>query len=218
VLVEILEDHALARSDAPGGGYAPIHAARVLRNLEAIEPMLRVLARCDAMDILYSALTEVLESFGPPVVERALAVRAAVESEDERSAIAKVLSRAGVRDHRSHAARISRNAPPLARRRASTGKRRRASAGSPPLDAGDRLHRPLARVHAVEHGEAADALRRAGQHDLSGGRAHVVSDHRCARDAERAHIAQAVRGSRKPTSRRATRRRSIEPARIQPPG
>jgi len=103
VLVEILEDHALAQGDAPGGGYAPIHAARVLGDLEAseaIESMLRVLARCDAMDILYSTIIEVLESFGPPALEPALAVHAAAESEDQRSAIADVLSRIGVRDHR----------------------------------------------------------------------------------------------------------------------
>ncbi len=55
LLIEVLEAPALAHGDAPGGGYAPIHAAKVLRDLEAseaIEPMLRVLARCDAMDIL----------------------------------------------------------------------------------------------------------------------------------------------------------------------
>jgi hypothetical protein len=104
LLIEVLADHALAQGDAPGGGYAPIHAARVLGDLEAseaIEPMLRVLARCDAMDILYSTLIEVLESFGPPVLEPALAVHAAAESEDQRSAVADVLSRIGVRDHRA---------------------------------------------------------------------------------------------------------------------
>ncbi len=103
MLIEVLEDHALAQGDAPGGGYAAIHAARVFRDLEAseaIEPMLRVLARCDPMDILYSTLSEVLESFGPPVLEPALAVHAAAETEDQRSAIADVLSRIGVRDHR----------------------------------------------------------------------------------------------------------------------
>ncbi len=102
-LVEVLEDDTLARGDAPGGGYAPIHAATILRDLEAseaIEPMLRLLSRCDAMDILYGALVEALGSFGPPVLEPALAVHAAAESEAERSAIANVLSRTGVRDHR----------------------------------------------------------------------------------------------------------------------
>lgn len=103
LLIEVLEDPALAQGDALGSGYAPIHAARVLGDLEAseaIESMLRVLAQCDAMDILYSTLIEVLESFGPPVLEPALAVHAAAQSEDQRSAIADVLSRIGVRDYR----------------------------------------------------------------------------------------------------------------------
>jgi HEAT repeat protein len=103
LLIEVLEDHALARGDAPGGGYAPIHAARVLGDLEAseaIEPMLRVLARCDPMDILHGTLLDVLDSFGPPVLEPALAVLPAAESDDGRSAIACVLSRMGIRDHR----------------------------------------------------------------------------------------------------------------------
>jgi hypothetical protein len=103
LLIGVLEDQGAGQEDAPGGGYAPIHAARVLGDLEApeaIEPMLRVLARCDPMDILYSVLIEVLESFGPPVLEPALAAHAAAESEDGRSGIAGVLSRLGVRDDR----------------------------------------------------------------------------------------------------------------------
>lgn len=102
-LVEILEDEDLAQSDAPGGGYAPIHAARMLRDLEAgqaIEPMFRALARCDPLDSLYSALVEALESFGHPVLEPALAAHAAAESEDQRTAVACVLSGLDVRDDR----------------------------------------------------------------------------------------------------------------------
>src|SRR5918996_4833838 len=75
-LIEILEDEALAQEDAPGGGHAPIHAATILRDLNApaaIEPMLRVLARCDSMDILYSVVIGALTSLGPPVLEPALA-------------------------------------------------------------------------------------------------------------------------------------------------
>lgn len=102
-LVEILEDEELAQSDAPGGGYAPIHAATMLRDLgagEAIEPMFRILARCDPMDALYSALIDALESLGPPVLEPALAAHAAARSEDQRTAVAEVLSGLRVRDDR----------------------------------------------------------------------------------------------------------------------
>lgn len=102
-LIEILEDEDLAQEDARGGGYAPIHAATILAELNAgdvIEPMLRVLARCDPMDILYSTLIHALESLGPRVLEPALAAYAAAESEDQRAAIVNVLSGLNVRDDR----------------------------------------------------------------------------------------------------------------------
>jgi hypothetical protein len=102
-LIEVIEDEALAREEASGGGYAPIHAARILGELtanEAIEPMLRVLSRCDPMDILYSAIIHALESLGAPVVEPALAAHAVAESDEPRRAIANVLSGLGVRDAR----------------------------------------------------------------------------------------------------------------------
>jgi hypothetical protein len=102
-LIGVLEDDELAREEARGGGYAPIHAAKLLQQLEAtdaIAPMLRVLARCDPMDILYSALVNALESLGAPVLEPALAAHAAAESEDHRAALANVLSGLGVRDDR----------------------------------------------------------------------------------------------------------------------
>ncbi len=99
-LIEILEDEELAQEDASGGGYAPIHAATILAELkagDAIEPMLRVLARCDPMDILYSTLIHALESLGPRVLEPALAAHAVAESEDQRAAIVNVLSGLNVR-------------------------------------------------------------------------------------------------------------------------
>ncbi|HEU4384850.1 MAG TPA: hypothetical protein VFR85_15310 [Anaeromyxobacteraceae bacterium] len=102
-LIEILEDDELARSGAPGGGHVPVHAATLLRDLgaaEAIEPMLRVLARCDPMDILYSALLEALESFGPAALEPALAAHAAARSRDQRLAVSSVVSGLHVRDDR----------------------------------------------------------------------------------------------------------------------
>lgn len=102
-LVHVLEDEALASSDAPGDGYAPIHAATILGQLEAdeaIEPMFRVLARCDAMDILYSTLIHSLSSLGARVLEPALAAHASAGSDDQRAAIANVLSGLQVRDDR----------------------------------------------------------------------------------------------------------------------
>lgn len=103
-LIEILEDESLALEDAPGGGHAPVHAAAILRDLraaEAIEPMLRVLARCHWEDILYSVLINALRSLGPPVLEPALAAHA-TGSEEQRPALVDVLSGIGVRDERTY--------------------------------------------------------------------------------------------------------------------
>jgi HEAT repeat protein len=102
-LLCILEDDELAREDAPGHGYAPVHAAKLLSQLgtaDAIAPMLRVLARCDPMDVLYSAVVDALESMGAPVLQPALAAYAVAGSEDHRTAVANVLSGLGVRDDR----------------------------------------------------------------------------------------------------------------------
>jgi hypothetical protein len=102
-LVEILDNEDLGQSDAPGNGYAPIHATRILKDLkavEAVEVMLRVLSRCDVMDILFSTLIDALMSFGPPIVEPTLRAYAVAENEDQRAAISSVLSRIHVRDSR----------------------------------------------------------------------------------------------------------------------
>ena len=102
-LIAILEDAEMASCDAPGGGYVPIHAATILEDLkavESIEPMLQVLSRCDPVDILYSQLIGALTSFGPPVLEPALRAYAAAENEDQRAAVAEVLSGIHVHDPR----------------------------------------------------------------------------------------------------------------------
>ena len=102
-LIEFLTDAKLALFDSPGGGYVPIHAASILQEMkavDAIEPMLHVLSRCDAMDILYSTLIHALQSFGNSALEPALGAYAVAKNEDQRSAIASVLSGIHVHDPR----------------------------------------------------------------------------------------------------------------------
>lgn len=102
-LIAILEDEALALEGAPGDGWAPIHAATMLGELNAIEaaePMLRVLSRCDAMEVLYSKVIFVLQSFGPPILEVVLAEYEQMESEDSAYALVDVLAGLGIRDDR----------------------------------------------------------------------------------------------------------------------
>jgi hypothetical protein len=102
-LIAILKDAKLAMFDAPGKGYAPIHAVSILQEMkavDAIEPMLQILSRCDAMDILYSTLIHALHSFGTSTLEPALRAYAVAKNEDQRSAIASVLSGIHVHDPR----------------------------------------------------------------------------------------------------------------------
>ncbi len=101
-LVEILRDEKLALKKAPGGGYAPIHAAQLLGELraeEAIEPMLRVLADTDPLDILHDQVIQSMLKIGPSVMEPALrvAVNAAPDLQDT---LASILARIGFRDER----------------------------------------------------------------------------------------------------------------------
>ena len=99
-LLEILEDETLAQIDSPGEGWAPIYAAELLGELRAataVEPMLRVLAQTDPLDILHDRLLPSLAKIGAPVVEPAL--RAAASADKEYSVVS-VLSRVGLRDDR----------------------------------------------------------------------------------------------------------------------
>src|SRR5438128_35284 len=84
-LVALMEDEALFLEEAPGEGWAPIHAAELLGELsaaEAIEPMLRRLTNLDWDTILHETLTEALPRLGPAVLEPTLAAHA--EATDPR--------------------------------------------------------------------------------------------------------------------------------------
>ncbi len=102
-LLEIVEDQKLAIETAPGNGWAPAHAARLLGELhavEAIEPMLRVLARTDRLELLHDQLIQSLPEIGAPIIEPALRAYAENESRDLRVSVASVLAHTGVRDDR----------------------------------------------------------------------------------------------------------------------
>lgn len=110
-LIELLEDDELAPADSQGEGYLPIHAAWLLaklKSVEAIEPMLRVLARCDPLEILFSELVHQLKALGPPVLEPALAQWARAGTDEAREGIENVLAGIGVRDDRILRALLAR--------------------------------------------------------------------------------------------------------------
>jgi hypothetical protein len=102
-LVEILEDEALALMTAPGAGHAPIHAARLLGAIgaiEAIEPLLRAIIATYFLDELTAEVTTVLPTFGAPVIEPALRAYAASPDPAYRARVAAVLAEVRIHDDR----------------------------------------------------------------------------------------------------------------------
>ncbi len=102
-LIELLEDAALAGADAPGQGYAPVHAAELLGALgaaEAVEPMLHALARTDTLDLLHDRVIPALRAMGRAVVEPALRAHDASADLEFRGSVRSVLAAAGVKDER----------------------------------------------------------------------------------------------------------------------
>lgn len=74
-LVEIIEDRDYWDENAPGDGWAPIHAARILADLgdpRSIEPMYAALEEADPDAILDTELTRALANFGSKAVEPGL--------------------------------------------------------------------------------------------------------------------------------------------------
>ena len=102
-LIALLEDEALSMEDAPGEGWAPIHAVELLAELgaaEAAQPMLRLLAATEWDTILHDTLLRMLPKLGPAVLEDALAAHAATEDPERRSDYRSVLSKLGACDER----------------------------------------------------------------------------------------------------------------------
>ncbi len=101
-LIELL-DEAYWSQDAQGGGHAPIHAARLLRELNA-EPatsaLLDAYIQLKASDILFSDIEEALTSLGTSAVEPLLARLEDDLPEERRAYMLNVLARAGGGDER----------------------------------------------------------------------------------------------------------------------
>lgn len=100
-LLEILRDEPLADVMAEGGGFPPVHAARLLARLrapEAIAPMVRRLMSTEPGEVLYDTLLYALEEFGSAAASEALGALTLARDEDERLGLLCVLSRCGQRD------------------------------------------------------------------------------------------------------------------------
>ena len=102
-LVAMLEDDALSMEEAPGEGWAPIHAADLLgelRKTETVEPMLRRLAETDWDTILHDRLIQALPLLGPSVLEPALAAHAVATDPHLRHIYASITAKLGIHDDR----------------------------------------------------------------------------------------------------------------------
>jgi SEC-C motif-containing protein len=102
-LLVVLEDEDLQMAEAPGEGWAPIHAVALLGELraqEAIGPMVYLLPQLDPQDALYSEVIQALPALGPGVVKPALERLVAEDTHDGRIGLSEVLIKLGARDER----------------------------------------------------------------------------------------------------------------------
>lgn len=100
-LLEVMNDDELAHGQAPGGGWAPAHAARILAargDHEAIEPMVELLQTCEPGEALQPELVDALQSFGDAVLEPILEVLEAGDDRDVRSSMLQVATNVDVED------------------------------------------------------------------------------------------------------------------------
>ena len=99
-LIRVLTDEDLDLDDAPGEGWAPINAARLLQELapsDAIEPLIRVMRRGEADEYLSSAAMYALRACGPAVEGPTLAALEQETDRYKRGGLREVLSGLGVR-------------------------------------------------------------------------------------------------------------------------
>jgi NADPH-dependent ferric siderophore reductase len=100
-LIAILEQEM---SDAGDDlGWAPIHAADLLGALgdtAAIPVLLRCLAWCDGLDVLYQHVVDALIVLGPPAIGSCLAAYAATNDDEVRNNLTDVLSHSLTHDDR----------------------------------------------------------------------------------------------------------------------
>lgn len=96
-LLEILEDATLANS------WAPAHAARLLgelRAIDAVEPMLRVLAVTDNSDLVHDQIIQSLPEIGDAVIEPALRTYSGNTNRRFRHSVAAVFAKVRIHDDR----------------------------------------------------------------------------------------------------------------------
>lgn len=104
-LIDLATNEYLQMEDAPGGGYAPIHATQLLGELKAVEAipaLIDIVADVDPEAIIFSTAIHALEKIGPPALEEVLTFMHYSRDVETKTSLAEVVSRIGQKDERAY--------------------------------------------------------------------------------------------------------------------
>ena len=94
-LLDVLNNEPLQLEDAPGEGWAPIHAVELLREMkatEAIQPMVLWMQKIESLCYLHDRLLQALISFGEAALQPVLAAYDETTEYEERRSLCSILS------------------------------------------------------------------------------------------------------------------------------
>ena len=100
-LLGVLNNERLQMEDAPGEGWAPIHAVDLLREMkttEAIQPMVLWMQKIDSLCHLHDRLLQALISFGEEALQPVLAAYDETTEYEERRSLCSILSESSVKN------------------------------------------------------------------------------------------------------------------------
>lgn len=101
MLVEVLEDVELAEEDAPGEGYAPLHAADLLLRLqaaEAIVPLLGIALDYQWESLMFNRSVTALKDFGPAAFDPVMEAFRETDDPEIQAVLVEILGGLGHRD------------------------------------------------------------------------------------------------------------------------
>jgi len=102
-LMDLAGDEDLQMEDAPGEGYAPLHAVELLGELKAMEAtraLIDIVADVEPEAIIPDAAISALQEIGPPALEPVLAFMRYSWDVETKTALAEVLGEIGQEDER----------------------------------------------------------------------------------------------------------------------
>ncbi len=109
-LIDLVEDEELRAEDAPGEGYAPIHAVRLLGMLgatEAVPTLVDVVAKAELLDIIRDAAIHALCEIGSPALKPVLAFMRYSRNLEAKIALAEVVDEVGEEDEEAYRLMLS---------------------------------------------------------------------------------------------------------------